>query len=138
MVNPPKRYHTDAAYAVTSRAFRTRNRTFMLQYVEKTQLRRPALVLAIALTAALYGFSYTFADLIYPREFPWLLVPPVGALLIASQIGALFLRSRALGQEGAVIGWHRHLRKIRTAIDDALEDRAESEGVGPLLQDGEG
>ena len=106
----------------------------MLKYVEKTQLRRPALVFAGALTFALYGFHHVFSDLIYAHESPWILLPPIAALIIASQIGMLFLRSR-VGQEGAVIGWHRQLRKVRAAIDDALEDRADYRDRDTLLLD---
>ena len=121
----PQVYYAAGAYKVTARSFRARNRTFMLRNVERTQLRRPVLVFAAALAAAAYGFAWAFAELIHPHELPWLLLPPALALIAASQAGVLLLRSRALGQDGIVIGWHRRLARVRAAIDAALEDRAD-------------
>lgn len=132
-------YFAAGPYRVTARSFRARNRTFMLRNVERTQLRRPVLVFALAFAACAYGFTFSFASLIYDYELPWLLVPPVLAMLAAAQIGVLTLRSRALGEDGVVIGRHTRLRRIRVAIDEALEDRAElaagRAGVGHGVDD---
>jgi hypothetical protein len=121
----PQVYYEAGSYTVTARSFRARNRTFMLRNVERTQLRRPVLVFAAALAVAVYGFAWAFAHVIYQHELPWLLLPPALGLIASSQAGVLLLRSRALGQDGIVIGWHRRLRRVRAAIDAALEDRAD-------------
>jgi len=116
-------YYAGRRLTVTARAFRTPSKTFVVRHIEKTQLRRPAAPFALALAGAVYGFLAAFDDVIYAHERLHLAWPPLLLLVLSTQLGVLTVHSKALGREGAVIGLHRHLRRVRAAIDRALEDR---------------
>jgi len=118
-----KVYYAGRRLAVTARAFRTPSKTFVVRHIEKTQLRRPAAPFALALAGAVYGFLVAFDDVIYPHERLHMAWPPLLLLVLSTQLGVLTVHSKALGREGAVVGLHRHLRRVRAAIDRALEDR---------------
>ena len=121
-------YYDDGTFRVTARAFRAPRRTFMLRNIEKSQLRRPALIFAAVAASAVYGFAWAFRPLIYPGELPWLLGVPALVLIAASRIGVLVLRSRSLGDHGTILGFYGRLAKVRDAIDEALEDATERHG----------
>lgn len=115
-------------YVVTDNTFRARNRTYYLRELEMTRIRRPIFIFALAILLLMGGFSYSFADLIYEHEYPWLLGPPLVACLIASRIAVLNLRIRTQRNDDCLIGGFGALKKVRTAIDDALERRLDESG----------
>ena len=112
-----KTYFQNRLYTVTSRTLKAPRRRFVLRNVEKVQIRRPLVLAIAALTIATFTGVHVFADILYPEE--------ILALLLSTQIGHLVLRSRVLGQDGTVLGWHRTLRKVHEAVEQALEDRFE-------------
>tara|TARA_R110002167_G_scaffold203184_2_gene407173 strand:- start:1505 stop:1918 length:414 start_codon:yes stop_codon:yes gene_type:complete len=130
-----KRYLKLGRFTVTSRTLGTGKRTYQLARLEKTALKRPGLIFALAITAASAGLFWSFQDLIYEHEVPFFFVPQIVATLITSRIAILVVQSKALGSEVAAIGLYGRLARVRAAIDEALEDLAERESKSHMAAD---
>ncbi|MEM1150141.1 MAG: hypothetical protein AAGI03_06240 [Pseudomonadota bacterium] len=113
-------------YRVTARSLYAPRRTFILARVEATRIRRPFLVMALALMGACYGFAFTFEHLLYGQEIAALLLAPPILAILMSQIGVLSIRYfGGAGEGGTVIGRASSLADVRGAIDQVLEDQPE-------------
>lgn len=115
-------------YVVTLSSFRAPARTFALRHIIRTQLRRPILIVGVALLFAVGAFLHSFWALIYWHEVMALLSLPVVMILIGLRISVLTLEVRGARERGIVIGPTRHLRDVRQVIDDKIDQNNDQDG----------
>lgn len=108
-------------YMVTSSSFRAPARTFALRHIIRTQLRRPILIVGVALLFAVGAFLRSFWALIYWHEVVALLSIPAFMIVVGFRISVLTLEVRGARERGIVIGPTRHLRAVRQVIDDKID-----------------
>jgi hypothetical protein len=107
---------------VTRRQLKTLRRTYQISRIEKTEVRRPALVICVLLAAALTAFAYRWRELLdYPSgEHIGVGLTVAGLLVVGLRLGALVVQSKAL-EEIAVWGDYGRLRRLRAAVDQAVD-----------------
>ena len=116
-------------FVVTSSSFRAPARTFALRHIIRTQLRRPLLIIGVALLFAVGLFLRSFWELIYLHEVAVLVSVPLVMSLIGMRISVLTLEVRGARERGIVIGPTRHLRAVRQVIDDKIDQKNDADGV---------
>lgn len=112
--------------SVTNKAVVTHRDSYLLQTLTAVSVRRPLLVPAIVISAALVMFALGTFDLLYWSEFIGLALVIAVSLIAGTRLGQLQLLSRDLKNtelSGAIWGHHAALQTVRSQIVAAMQDR---------------
>ena len=112
--------------SVTNKAVVTHRDSYLLQTLTAVSVRRPLLVPAIVISAALVMFALGTFDLLYWSEFIGLALVIAVSLIAGTKLGQLQLLSRDLKNtelSGAIWGHHAALQTVRSQIVAAMQDR---------------
>jgi hypothetical protein len=117
-----------ARFLVTEGFLRTPRKTYKLRDIDYVQVKRPFLLLTISTGTLLLGWAAVFHELLYP--FEWLLLASgvVVSIIAASRLAVLVVHSWSLrgGElEDAIVWDVNTVRRIRTALDEAMHNAAE-------------
>lgn len=113
-------------FTVTEKTLRTPRKTYALREVDLVQVKRPLLVVSLALGALLLAWAGVFWDLLYKQEQAFLVVGVLAVVGAASRVGTLVVHSLSLrggDLEEAIIWEISTVRSVRAAIDEAMRRR---------------
>lgn len=112
-----------------SRGFlRTPRKTYALREIDYVQVKRPYFLVALGFGALLLAWALVFHDLLYTHEWLLLIVGVASVVMLAASVGTLVVHSWSLrggNLEGAIIWDIATVRKVRTAIDQAMLARVD-------------
>lgn len=121
----PKIYFQDGPLLVTSEFLKVRNRSIQLATLESVEISRAIFFGALGSFGVLALFALAWGDLLAWFEMLLFLVIGGGGLALAWNVGTFTTFSKLTGAKGwSVIGWMTTLRRMRTAVETALEDQA--------------
>lgn len=120
-----KLYLTAGSWSVTAGAVTTPRRTFRLEHVQALHLSKPLFIFS-AIGASLVGFHLAaFHDVLTQTEMAGVGLVTMLVVAACSQFGRLTIT--AAGPRGEfsdeMLGWWPRLRRVRQAIDQALDER---------------
>ncbi len=119
-----KEYFRHGLFRVTGNFIKARNRSIKLEQVESVELSRPLFLFALASGGSLAATGLVYGDLLYTGEIIGAVAFGVLMFVLAWNVGTLKVYTKLTGAKGwAVTWWHRPLRSMRTAIEEALEAR---------------
>lgn len=124
-----KVYFQDGPLLVTSEFLKVRNRSIQLSTLESVEISRAIFFGALGSFGVLALFAFVWGDLLAWYEIVLFLLVGGGGLSLAWKVGSFTAFSKLTGAKGwSVIGWMTTLRKMRAAVENALEDQARLKG----------
>lgn len=115
-------------FEVTTSILKTWKRTYKLKNIEMVTIHQPLLVLAGFIGVGLIGFTISLSPYLYMGEKFTLVGCSILAIIIASNFGSLKVQSLALrDDQGHIIGLIRHLKKVKEAVDTAIDQRGSTQ-----------
>lgn len=122
---PRKIYFQDGPLLVTSEFLKVRNRSIQLSTLESVEISRAIFFGALGSFGVLLLFAMAWGDLLYWSEILLFLALGGSVLYLAWNVGTFTTFSKLTGSKGwSVIGWMTTLRRMRSAVEVALEDQA--------------
>jgi hypothetical protein len=119
-----REYFRHGRFRVTEDMVRARTRSIQLSTIEGVEVTRPLAMLALTGCAGLAGLGVAFGDLLYPGEIAFALTLAAGLIVLAWNVGTLRVFSKLTRDKGwGVVWWIAPLRRMRDAIETAIEDR---------------
>lgn len=116
-----KVYFEGDGFQVTSRNLKTPRKTYKISRIEKIALRRDPFYFALALAVPALGLLFSFNNLLYDYERYILIGGSIFFISATSQLGLLFVESKALS-DVAAIGKLSTLRAVREAVESVLDE----------------
>lgn len=117
-------YFRHGRFLVTADIVRARTKSIALSTVEGIEVTRPLFLMALAGGAGLIGFGLVFGDLLYLHEIALLSGIGLLGLVLSWNLGSLKVFSKLTRDKGwTVFGWIGPLRRMREAIETAMNDR---------------
>lgn len=115
-------------FMVTEKTLRTPRKTYALDQVDYVQVKRPFLLLSIAVGVLLLAWAMAFWDLLHREEQGCLVLGVIACIAATSRIGTLVVHSLSLrgsNLEEAVIWEISTVRQVRGAVDEAMRRRTD-------------
>ncbi|MEM1361860.1 MAG: hypothetical protein AAGF94_09120 [Pseudomonadota bacterium] len=112
--------------SVTETLLRTRRRAYDLRRVDSVTLRQPLLAFVLVIALGMFGITWAFWTYLYDVEKAALIAAPVLAIALSSRIAVLRIHSRTHSAEddgGQMFGEIRHLSRVKTAVETAIDQR---------------
>lgn len=112
-----------ARFTVTESFLRTPRKTYKLRDIDYLQVKRPFLLLTIAVGVLLLAWAAVFRDLLYPAEWAVLSGSVAATIVAASRLATLTVHSWSLrgGELEDAVTWDiSTVRRIREAIDQVM------------------
>ena len=111
-------------FEVTSSTLKTPRRAYDLRNVEMVSVRQPLLLISGGIGLGLSGFVLAFFRYLYGWEVFTLGMTALLAITGSAMIGTLKVHSLAIrGDEGTLYGRIGTLRKVKAAVERALDER---------------
>jgi len=119
----------DGVLSITKTQFKTRRKTYMISKIEKIEVNYAFLfLLPIALFLVFLCRQYSL--FMYSYEIIAIYIFSFFSIVISLSLGVIRIHSRSM-QETAVLGFIPNLKKIRSALDEAMDLREYSDnGAG--------
>lgn len=112
-------------FTVTNGTLTTPRRAYDLSNVEMVSVRQPLLLLCGGVGVGVLGFVASFYRYLYDWEVAALSVSAVLAIIISAMVGTLKVHSLAMrSDEGTLYGRIGTLRKVKSAVEKAIDHRA--------------
>jgi hypothetical protein len=126
-------------FTVTDKILRTPRKTYALQEVDYVQVKRPLLMVSLALGALLLAWAGVFWDLLYSQERTFLVAGVLAMIAAASRIGTLVVHSLSLhggDLEDAIIWDIGTVRAVRVALDETMLIRGRNPHTTAIRREG--
>ena len=118
-------YFSGDGFQVTKGTLKTPRRAYDLSNVEMVSVRQPLLLICGAIGIGLLGFSAAFYRYLYVWEILSLGTAAICAVIASAMIGTLKVHSLAMrGDEGMLYGRIGTLRKVKSAVERALDNKS--------------
>lgn len=114
-------YYEDGRFFVSNRNLKTPRKTFRVARIEKLALRRDPFFICLPIIALLVAFAVRFDGYLYDHEKIIIYGVSAAGFFITKNLAILFVESKAVS-EPAAIGSINTLRKVRHAVEDAIDD----------------
>ena len=112
-------------FKVTPRILKTPRRTYELKNVELVSTHQPLLLVCCAIGLGLIGFTAAFSQYLYVYEKITLVMCALSAIIAATLYGTMKVHSLALRDDQSHLwGFYFSLKRVREAVDVAMETRA--------------
>lgn len=120
-----KTYYKNGVWQVTDEFVKARGRSIQLSTLESIDLSRKVFFMTVGFGGCLVLFAVAYIDILRFMEIIIALLIAGGALYLSWNVATLTIYSKLTGHKGwSVTGWASSLFAMRSAIEQALEDRA--------------
>ena len=121
-----KTYYQSGVWQVTNEFVRARGRSIQLSTLESVDVSRKLFFLSLAIGGGFALFGLIYADLLYLSEIFGFIGFGVLLLFLSWNVATLTIYSKLTGYKGwSITGWAPSLIRMRSAIEEALEERAQ-------------